>query len=208
MELSNHLKALTKTFFSGAKVMWAQEKRAQSKNPRVILSLGDVSRSTSPRRQTIDGVVVDSYPSQVMLQVDLYTNGYRVSETEWDNTAASDLTEFVNFINSPYVDDWCATYDIAITAMEPVRDLTKVLNDSSWDYRAMCEFTIGFTQVASGHTGIGYEHGNPLRGEKPFKQSASGGGSSELASLFTGYFTEVDLQYGHGTLSKHPAEED
>ena len=128
------------------------------------------------------------------MQVDLYTDGLRISETERENTAVNDLTEFINFLNSPHVDVWCFINDIDITT-GTVRDLTGVISDSSWQYRAMTELELGFTERTKGHTGTGYEHGKPLTGNKPFEPSPSGGGSQKLADKFTGFFEDVSVEH-------------
>ena len=42
-----------------------------------------------------------------------------------------------------------------------VNDLTELVNDTTWDYRAMTELVVGFTQGAVGYTGMMYENGVP-----------------------------------------------
>jgi hypothetical protein len=84
------------------------------------------------------------------------------------------LTDFLNFLGSPYVDDWGDLHDIAVKCNH-VTDLTELVNDVAWDYRAMVEIEVGFTQNAVGHTGTMYENGIPFYGNGAPKYDAATG---------------------------------
>ena len=214
-------------------IVWGKTKPVNPNSPMIALTTSDVVRPSRPNRRYIDGIPHDSYPSKTMLRVNLYTKGAQTSTEEGvmarnENTAVSDLTDFVDFINSVHVDHWCGRNGISLRPF-PVQDLTELTNDTSWEYRALLELEVGFTQSASGYTNMSYEGGIPLHGNgapkydsegfaldpdgnrlpdpplpldpdgrpiyPPATPNNSGGGTQELADDFTGYFTEVEIEY-------------
>jgi len=158
-ELRNNLLDLIDGYFAGATVIWAQEKTVKPAPALVTLRMGNVSRPLRPIMQIVDGVPCGFYPSRVVLEVNLYTKGAAVAGGNGktiarDNTAINDMLDFVNYLNSPFVTDWCYVHDIAITPNGDVTDVSAVVNDINWEYRAMAEFFVDFMQSAVGATGI------------------------------------------------------
>lgn len=229
-ELKQKLEELVSTYFAGITVVWGKTKAARSLSPLIVLTTGTVSRPYQPIKQMANDVPINYYPSNTTVQVDLYTKGAKTNHSAgimaaMENTAVSDLTDFVNFLNSDYVDDWCGTHDISILTNQ-VQDLSQIINDVSWDYRAMVELEIGFTQAAIGHTGMMYESGMPYYengnpkydnegyaldengqrvvdddgnalppGLNQYESTPSGGGTQELADQFTGWYERVETKY-------------
>lgn len=206
-ELKRLLEKLVSTYFGGTDPVWGMVKSVNPSVPLVVLNLGSIIRHYQPINLNSNGVPVGVYPSKTTLQIDLYTKGRQTSTSSgvmaaFDNTAVNDLTDFLNFINSPFVDNWCGINDISLLANQ-VRDLTGLINDTSWDYRAMLELEIGFTQTAAGFSGIMFEDGakldddgNPLdAGDDPFTPTPSGGRTQDLADDFTGWFEAVETEY-------------
>ena len=204
-ELKQKLYNLVSIYFGGAAVSWGKVSgTVKSGSPAIVLNTGDIKRSYQPIRKNIEGVSVNSYPSSTTLQVDLYTKGEKVIKKQNvtaanENTAVNDLVEFVNFLGSEWVDVWTFHEDITIIA-DTVRNLSDIINDVRWEYRAMVELEIWFTQSAAGHTGtmwdggVAYdENGNPLSLGK-FKPNSSGGGTQELADDTTGWFEQVEIE--------------
>ena len=162
-ELKRKLADLVREYFGGAAISWGKVKAVNPHVPQIVLNMGAVTRPYQPIKQKVGGVIVHAYPSRTTLQVDLYTKGAATNTdpgvtAAYENTAVNDLTDFLNFINSEYVDDWGDLHDISIQCHQ-VTDLTELINDVSWEYRAMTELEIGFTQNAVGHTGTMYESG-------------------------------------------------
>lgn len=177
-------------------IVWGKTKPVNPNSPMISLGLAQVERPYRPARRYIDGVVHDSYPSTTILRVDLFTTGAPTTDrpnitARSENTAVNDLSDFANFLNSVYVDHWCGNNGVSLRG-RTVQDLTALNNDTSWQYRALLEIDVGFMQNAAGHSGIGYENGVCIDGERPFSPNPSGGGSQALADDFTGYFTEVE----------------
>ena len=147
-------------------IVWGKTKPVNPGAPMVALSMTDITGPSLPARRYIDGVPHDSYPSKRMLKVDLFTKGAPTSDepgitSRNENTAVDDLTDFVNFLNSVRVDHWCGINGISLKANE-VRDLTELINSTSWQYRALVEIEVGFMRNAAGFSGIGYEGGVPF----------------------------------------------
>lgn len=162
-ELKAKLNELVRTYFAGATVRWGKTKGTAPNAPLVVLRMGTVMRKVHAVAHIADGVPFSSHPSKTTLQVDLFTAG-APRETEPgtiaanENTAANDLLAFANFLYSPHVDHWALQNDISILP-GPVQDLTELVNDSSWSYRAMTELDIGFTERAGGYAGMNWEGG-------------------------------------------------
>jgi len=164
-ELRQTLYNLVNEYFGTATITWGKVKAVSPNVPQVVLNLEGISRNYQPIRGQVQGVLVNTYPSQTVLQVDLYTKGAPTSSDPnttagYENTAVNDLTDFLNFINSAYVDDWTDRHDITVLCNK-VNDLTELINDTAWDYRAMIEIEVGFTQGAVGSSGTMYEDGMP-----------------------------------------------
>lgn len=229
-ELKQKLYDLASSYFGGATVVWGRVKLVRPQSPLIALTMGSIIRPYQPITQTVNGVPINCYPSKTTVQVDLFTKGARSANENdltaaMENTAINDLTDFVNFLNSAYVDDWSWIHDVSILA-NTVQDLTQIINDASWDYRAMVELEIGFTQTAVGYSGTMYENGmpyyengnpkydsegypldenghklvdedgNPLPpGALPYEPTTSGGGAQELADQSTGWFEQVETIY-------------
>jgi len=164
-KLKRIIHELVETYFKAATVTWGMIKTVSPNVPHILLNMSDITRPYQPITQNINGVSCYCYPSKTTLQIDLYTKGIKRGggvgiRSAYENTAVSDLTDFVNFLNSEYVSDWSEVHDVSVLANN-VTDLTAVINETTWDYRAMVEVEIGFTQTAVGHAAIMYENGIP-----------------------------------------------
>lgn len=206
-ELGEHLYDLTADYFAGATVIWAQEKIVKPKPSLVTLRLGNVSRPTLPIAGFVDGTPCGYYPSKVPFEVNLYTKGAPFSVqgkkiAAAQNRAVNDLLDFVNYVNSAFVANWCHNLDIDIAVNGTVNDVSAYINDVRWEYRAMVEFSVAFTQAAVGATGILLESSVKEVPEQPrethivpeWQPTASGGGYHKLAMETIGYFEDVEIK--------------
>jgi len=165
-ELKQKLYDLVREYFGKASVIWGKVKVVSPAPPQIVLNMGAVTRHYLPIVKWADGVIVNGFPSKTTLQIDLYTKGAPLQSgsgvtAAYENTAVNDLTDFVNYLESPYIDDWRERHDVSISCRH-ITDLTELINGTTWDYRAMVELEIGFTQTAVGHTGAMYESGMPF----------------------------------------------
>ena len=181
----------------------------------VVLTTISVNRPMNPPTEIVDGNPVSYYPTNMVLQVDLYTKGALVEVGERqlalvENTALNDMIEFANFVGSEYFINWCHQKDIALALKSDAQDTTALINSASYQFRATLELMMSFTQKAVGYTGIldadSIKHSTPegeaegddtaddVYFEPEYTPSVSGGGSKELAEESIGYFTEAEVK--------------
>lgn len=155
-ELKHKLYDLVALYFKSLKhqgnIVWGKTKPVNPNGSMVSLLTGPITRAQRPIRKYVNGLVHDFWPSRTVLQVDLLTKGTPISDAPFvtaamENTAVNDLTDFVNFLHSVYVDLWSYTNDISINVSK-IHDLTAIQHSTSWSYRAMVELAVGFTQHA------------------------------------------------------------
>lgn len=211
-ELKKLLKQLTQMYFAGATVTYAKQSfLAKPDNPLVTLTTGSVSRSRDPPVKIIEGTPVAFYPASVPVQIDLFTHGQQTEIAPGytpiaENTAEDDMLAFENFLNSPFVTQWCHQHDIAIVVPSTVQDLTGLIHDTNYEFRAMLEIAVYFTMVAVGFTGsldmdsVKHADGEDdiqaddvIKIEPQVTPTPSGGGSSEMTAYEGGYFTNAEI---------------
>lgn len=192
-------------YWGGATVAWGATNKVKPLAPLVVLRPGTVTRAAQPVTQMINGIVFSAYPSELPLQIDLFTKGNTVDTTEGpyvENTATSDLLDFINYLDSPATIEWSNRNDISVSLMSGVQDLSEVINDSQWQYRAMVEIRLAFTGWAAEYSGV-LSEANIIFGDdgvpvginrEAWQQTASGGGTDELADAQTGFFDETPIR--------------
>ena len=188
-EVKDALYDITAMFFYGATVIWAEQINTKPNPPCVTLKMGGMQKTAFP---IVDEDGSRYYSCRTTAEVNLYTKGKPVTVGEnvtgnYSNTATSDLMEFFNFIESENITDIMAGKGIEVTLIPPVRDLTSLLNDSKYRYRAMAEAAVTFPMEADGPYGIG---GMP---EIP---NYSGGGVAEMAEAETDKIEEIEIIEG------------
>lgn len=222
-ELRNTMRELCELYFTGAIVTHTKQSfMAKQSKPLVTITMGSVSRPINPPVKIIDGRPVAFYAATVPVQIDLFTHGRQMDlapgfTSVMENTAEDDMLSFCDFLNSEYAVQWCHRRDIAIVVPNTVTDLTGIINDTNYEYRAMIEAMVSFTMTSLGYSGtlsiesvkhIGiseegepYEYsGGDIQADDVFElvpiiseQSSSGGGNAEFADDEVGYFTNVSI---------------
>lgn len=206
---------LTKFYFQNAVVAYAKQSfRVKPTMPLVTLSFGNVNRPMNPPVKWIDGRPVSLYPCTMMVQIDLFTKGKQIdvagSTSVMENTAANDMLKFADFLNADYAIAYCHEHDIAIVLTSAVQDLTDILNDTNYEYRAMIEVELRFTSYSIGYSGSltadSIKHIDPITGEyipdgdaqdenaeivPETEITVSGGGNNAVLEGENSYFTNV-----------------
>ena len=194
-EVRNELLRITQTYFSGATVrIGKQSFTPKPKGPLVTMTTGPVQRPLNPPTILMDGKPVSFYPATMPVQIDLYTNGKQTVLAKGttpiiENTAEDDMLAFMSYLNSAYVIDRCREKDIAIIVPGTAQDLTGLINDTNYQFRAMAEITVYFTMVAAGHTGTLDIDGHVSQATP----SGGGGPALEQAESGGGCFTAVEI---------------
>ena len=226
-DLKEELRRLTKLYFTGAEVSFSKQSfTAKPTTPFISLTMGPINRPINPPIIIINGRPVAVYPASTAIQIDLFTNGKQTEIAEGftpliENTAAEDLLDFASFLNSEYVVQWCHQRDLAILVPNTVQDLTGLVNDTNFEFRAMMEVTVYFTMTAIGYTGTldagSVKHGgtivDPETGEEKsyeyeggniqaddvtelipiIKPTPSGGGNEDMVVEEDSYFSNVEI---------------
>ena len=203
-EVRQQILEIASAYFTGATVLFTKQSgRTAPASPLVTLTFGTINRTVQPITEVVDGYYVASHPMSVRLQVDLYTKGKAVpipsgSEAPMDNTATDDLSGFLNFLDSPYVTRICHDADISIISTGSVMDVSDMIGDISYRYRAMAELIVSYTQTTVGDAELLKATSIKPDGTvvPDYEQTASSGGSQEIAEAENAYFTEVKIEEG------------
>lgn len=183
-ELRNLFYSLTKEYFAEANVFLARQSRIpKPKSPLVLLTFGAVTRPTKPNNLVFDGVNVGQYASTLQLDVDLFTHGAPVEDGNgsviaYENTAVEDLCAFDDYLQSQYVLNWSDTHSVTIIRDGDVQDLTGIIGETSYEYRARMRLLLYFTSLAiehaavSGEDSVVYPTGRLRDGEEIFEPGA------------------------------------
>lgn len=174
-EAKESLYDITAMFFRGAAILWAEQINTRPAPPCVTLKMGALQRNAFP---LVDEEGSRYYSCRTTAEINLYTMGKPITVKDnvtgnYANTATSDLMDFFNFVESEEITDKLAGKGIEVTLIPPVRDLTVLLNDSKYRYRAMAEAAVTFAQEANGLYGIG---------GMPDVPNYSGGGEAEMVA--------------------------
>lgn len=160
-DVNEVFKNITKEYFKNATVIFAKESRAaKPKLSLITITPGNVTRHIYPNNEYVDGVVVNNYQSKIPMTVDLFTKGSPVLDDDYgqviayENTALEDLLSFADFLNSEYVTRYTDKYDITIILDEGAQDVTGLVNDTNYEYRARMTVNVFFTQKAIGDAGV------------------------------------------------------
>ena len=171
-EVKQCLYDLVAMYHPGATIAWTKTGGVKPKAPFISLAYSNLERSQFP----VTNDEGDNYYNYSMtFEINLYTKGKPVkedTETYYENTAVEDLDEFIRFLDSPKISDITSGNNVTIVFNPPVRDVSELIGDTKFNYRSMAEFTVSFTDLASGEYGIHNKTNVP---------NPSGGGTQESA---------------------------
>ena len=192
MEARELFRQITETYFSGASVVFSNQSRvAKQQQPLVVIAAGNLSRPWVPNYSAVDGIMVGHYLSKLSFTVDLFTNGYPVIDPDtsrivaYEDNALDDILSFADFLNSDYCIQWSHDHDVAIQLDGDALNMTGLINDNNYEYRARLSVLFYFTQQAIdraavlGEDSIVYPTGdpkNPYSPEKPAETESPTGG--------------------------------
>ena len=167
LEARNLFRSLTSLYFQSANVVMSGQSRiAKPDAGLVVITPGAVRRPNRPTADLIDGESVGLYPSRIMFTIDSFTHGSPVIATAeeaelipgvsegdviaYENSALDDLLAFADFLNSDYVIWWSHLHDVAVLIDGDVQDMTGIVVDHNYEYRARMTVMFYFTQETVG----------------------------------------------------------
>lgn len=136
----------TADFFNGYEVVFTNQSRtAKPTVPLVTVSFGPSRRQIFPLYLVEDGNPEAHYPSRVSITVDLFTNGKPVTEggqvVAYENSAVDELIAYCDYLNSISTTEWASQHNFVLIVENDTQDLTGVVNDNNYEYRARQEIT-------------------------------------------------------------------
>lgn len=170
-EAKRHIENITKKYFTGAVVGFSgQSANVKRSSPYVCITPGSPTRDRFPVQRMVNDRLVSYYQTRLPLQIDLYTNGAEGSPgadgfVSLEDTAVDDLTDFVDYLESLYVTHWCDRINASIIVNGPVQQLTGLVTDTDYQFRAMVELVFCYVHKAVGYTGIQGESSITYPGE-------------------------------------------
>ena len=163
-EAKELFRQLTKQYFSGATVAFANQSRQPKPTlPLVTITPGNVKRPNAPNYENINGTIVGNYLSRLSITIDLFTHGSPIVDEEtgqtvaYENTALDDMMAFADFLNSTETVWWCNRNDVSVLIDGDAQDLTGIVNDTSYEYRSRLVVFFYFTQKAVGAAAVASE---------------------------------------------------
>lgn len=179
-ELQTVLHEIIAEYFPNTLILWAEQRKlVKPSGTFITLKLRNLTATQHSIKVTENNAPVSYKPSKMMLELQLFTHGRDeriiVDGEELEisvNTALNDIADLTNFLTSEYADAFYTKHDIALRPEGDAQDVSGLL-DTNYEYRAMQEYVVEFTQTANGLAGIT---------RKDWKPTASGGGTKELAS--------------------------
>ena len=161
MDARELFRQITKYYFQHANVVFSNQSRtAKPGLGLVVLTPGNVKRPYMPTYRQINGVMVGYYESRMSITIDLFTHGNPITEdgiTVYENSAVDDMLSFADYINSDFVTRWCYLNDIAILIDGDAQDLTGVINERNYEYRARMNVMFYFLQYTVGDAAVARE---------------------------------------------------
>lgn len=138
--------------FTGYTVTLSRQSRAVKPGlPLISITPGNVRRPQAPTYDFSDDGFPGYYVTRMPITIDLFTNGEAVTDDDgnvvgYANTAMEELLRVLNYINSSACVAWCSLNDISILIEGEAQDITGLVNDSNYEYRARQEVGVYFTQ--------------------------------------------------------------
>ena len=170
-------------FFDERKVRYAEQKMAKPSDPYVTVKFDNVQKTQFAIKERNRDEVDSHWKLNCTAEVNLFTNGKPVGNN-FENTAMGDFQELVYFLESDAVVDKLSTYGITMVLDSPIRDISGIINETKYKYRANATFRVYYTETT---------YGRFLQGGRTVP-NASGGNKAEYVNAETGYFTTVEIQ--------------
>lgn len=192
-DLKEYIYDVTARYFANANVCWANEVSTKPGLPLVMLALRNPTRHPFPVEMEGKNEHVRCYPSSITLEVNIFSKGGKKGGGYSDD-ASADMNEFLLYLDSPEITDELFMNNLDIQENGPVQSIPQLLGETKYEFRAMAELTINYTQYTSGAYGIkkpeeereykgsGIWAAAETMGEEDWRPTSAGGGTYVLAT--------------------------
>lgn len=163
---------IVRDFYGADHVFWAGAKVTRPPTPYVTIQFLDATRSRFPVKQMVGEDWMTYRDISCPVDINLYTKGAEVkgdgTDIAYGNTALSDLSHFADYIDSDAITEDMDEMTI-LTEQQP-KDMSALLKESQYQYRAMMELRVNFKTETYGRYGM---NNNTM-------PDSSGGGNEDM----------------------------
>lgn len=176
-EMKEYARRIVAAYFGDSHVFFADQKKSKGPTPYLTVKIlgNSKNRSKITKYDSQEECFKDYWQVNSRMEVNLYSLGENVApkgrEPVYENTTIEDLSEFVKYLESDAISDSMVLNDVVIALDGEIRDVSFLLRESEYRYRAMAEFKISFTDSSYGAYG---------QNDIPKLPNASGGGSEDM----------------------------
>lgn len=185
-EAKEEFRKLVADYFGSGHVFFANSKMAKMPEPYITIQFTGVERQIHETKiPQPDGHVWAYREMTASVDLNLYTKGRSVdgSSTAFINTALDDLVSFLDYLGSEAGLGYQYKRGMAIAVSAQPRDLSALVREAQFQYRAMVELTVRFTDMTYGDY---YQNNNEI-------PTASGGGSRKMVTEAS-YIEEAEIE--------------
>lgn len=174
-EAKELLRRMLAEYFGDEHAFYSEVKLAENPEPYVCLQATEVETHQFPVEYVRDDEFCRQRQYKAMFDINLYTRGRNVAKAGqkavYLNTAQEDLQGFLDFLDSEYILIEEQKNDISFMAEGNIQDMSALVNNNYYQYRAMIEISATFSDYTYGYKGQNNETMLP---------NYSGGGSPEM----------------------------
>lgn len=173
------------SFFEEGTVAFEDQKMVRLPVPYITLKFLNINKQRFANKY--DDKIYWEIKSTVSMNI--YTQGKEVSVNDslhyYENSAQDDLMDFIKYMESDGSTDWLSNKNVSLMLKDDsIKDLSMLLNDTTYRYRAYAEFDFTFTDEQAGYKGQQLAKNVP---------NSSGGGKSEYV-VGDYYIEEVETK--------------
>lgn len=179
-EANEKIRQIVAGYFGDSHTFYADVKMAKKTTPYVTIKLRGYGRQFFANK-LVDQTYYEKSYREITGHVDinLYTQGKDVSggvgQKIYINTAMADMEDFLKYLDSDDMQDELVRSDMSMIMTDEVKDLSEIVRENTYEYRALAQFDVHLTDVAYGTMGQDGLNNIP---------NSSGGGSD---GYITGY---------------------
>lgn len=150
-EAKKYSRHIVAAYYGDGHVFYAEQKMTKKPAPYVTVKFNGLgkSRTKITKYDKESQCNKDYWQANTKMELNLYTLGKNIApdgmEEQYENTAVEEIDDFVKYLVSDAISDSMVINDVVIALDGNIHDLTFLLHESQFRYRAMAEFVITFT---------------------------------------------------------------